>query len=511
MVWSPRKQSAMVESRKIMWEIVPYTRGDVLEIGCGSQKTFQHFTGVDNLDHQKFGFAITPDIKSEGDDLFKIASGSHDAVFASHVLEHFVRPEKALAEWFRVIKTGGHLVLYYPHEDFYPRVGQKGANPDHKANLNNELVIEWMRGIGSWDLLKNQKRNGGDEYSAYQVFRKLESGPCLESWKDAPEKTAIVCRFGAFGDLLQSSSVIAGLKAQGFHVSLMCSPPQHEVMLHDPNIDCLMLQDKNQVPNERLWEYWDYWAKNCTKFVNLSESVEGTLLALRDRIQYRWPQSVRHERMNGNYLEFQHQLAEVPHLPAVRFYPTQEERFWASEYRKRMARRVVVWALAGSAVHKAWPWADQIVQKLLSEQDTEVVLVGGAQCTILEAGWVDEPRVHRTSGKWSIRQVLAFLECADLVVGPETGVLNAASCLDVPKIVFLSHSSHENLCRDWVNTISLAPRAADVSCFPCHMLHMNADVWKNCKQHVETGAALCQAMIGPDLCWQAVEEQLGLV
>ena len=36
------------EAQKIMWELVKYTRGRVLDIGCGNFKAFPHFIGLDN-------------------------------------------------------------------------------------------------------------------------------------------------------------------------------------------------------------------------------------------------------------------------------------------------------------------------------------------------------------------------------------------------------------------------------------------------------------------------------
>ena len=39
------------EAAKIKYEIVPYTRGQGLDIGCGPFKAFPHFIGVDNGHH----------------------------------------------------------------------------------------------------------------------------------------------------------------------------------------------------------------------------------------------------------------------------------------------------------------------------------------------------------------------------------------------------------------------------------------------------------------------------
>jgi SAM-dependent methyltransferase len=44
-----------------------------------------------------------------------IGDASYDLVLSSHTLEHVANPLRALAEWKRVIRDGGHLVLVLPH------------------------------------------------------------------------------------------------------------------------------------------------------------------------------------------------------------------------------------------------------------------------------------------------------------------------------------------------------------------------------------------------------------
>jgi SAM-dependent methyltransferase len=46
---------------------------------------------------------------------------SQDAVFASHTLEHIDDWKAVLADWFRVLKVGGYLVIAVPHQQLYER------------------------------------------------------------------------------------------------------------------------------------------------------------------------------------------------------------------------------------------------------------------------------------------------------------------------------------------------------------------------------------------------------
>jgi len=539
------------ESGKIKWEIVKYTRGRGLDLGCGYQKTFPHFIGVDNgKDQLLFGNQCHADVYCKtAAELPMFASGSMDFVFASHLLEHFpltfddprqwsnpiatAMAEKmgverhtaseALREWSRVLRKDGYLILYVPDEEQYPKVGESGANPDHCFNCSYEQIMKLMRTTGSgWDLIEYQQRGGPDdsEYSLYFVFKKGGNGPIRESWSTTPKqhKSVGVVRYGAFGDLMQCASVLAGLKQQGYHVTLYTSPPGHECILHDPNIDEFYLQDKDQVPNHLLGEFWTYHSRKYHKWVNLSESVEASLLAMPGKSPHWWAPAARHRYMNHNYLEMSHLLAGVPHVPQVRFYPTDEERAWAKkEIASFRGRPVVLWALAGSSIHKTWGGLDRTIASILLEfPGSVVVLTGDIGSRVLEAGWQNEPRVKRTCGYYSIRQSMALLQEVDVVIGPETGMLNAACCMMLPKVVFLSHSTHENLTRDWVNVYALAskktvcPGRGDNEAPACHQMHFG---WQFCKQFIEegnpaSGTAQCQADIDGVEAWHAIRHAI---
>lgn len=490
------------ESGKIRWELVEYTNGRGLDLGCGQFKAFPHFIGVDNGHHWGMkGVDVHVDT-CENLDLF--ASQSMDFVFSSHLLEHITNYKAALKEWLRVIKTDGYLILYVPDEDEYPKVGEKGANPDHKWNVNYDKVIEAMKSVGGWDLVDYQKRNQDREYSLYFVFKKLQGNKHRFSYLlPKPEKTCAICRYGAFGDLIQASSILPGLKKQGYHITLYTTKNGYEIVKHDPNIDKFIIQGQDQVPNPALGDFWNSLKKKYDKFINLSESVEGSLLALQGRVIHDWPHEARHKMLNKNYMEVTHDIAEVPHDFKQKFYANEEEKTWAKTEKAKIGGTVILWSLAGSAVHKTWPHLDSALARILIQhKDAKVVLIGDTLCQLLEQGWENEPRIIRRSGVWTIRQSLSFAQVADMVIGPETGVLNAVGMESVPKIIMLSHSSEENLTKHWKNTTVLVPKT---KCHPCHLMHYNFDY---CHQDEATGVAQCQADISPDEVEMAINNIL---
>lgn len=497
------------ESKKICWEVTPYLRGRGIDIGAGDFKILPHAISVDNMHHNEvFGFRYKPDIVAEADDLSIFGSQSFDWVYSSHTLEHVADMGKTLREWWRVLKPQGLLVMYLPHKDFYPNIGKPGANPDHKRDFVPADVIAAMP--NGWDLIDCQERNGDQEYSFLLVFRKLKGNDrnVRSCDKPKPKKTACVVRYGAFGDVMQASSVFAGLKEEGYHVTVFAAPPGSDVIMHDPNIDNLVLFDKDQVPNENLGGFWDWQSKKFDKWVNLSESVEKTFLAQPGYTNHMWPPKLRHKLLSRNYIEHQHDLAGIPHVPRVRFYPTKEEEQWATQTRHKMGPGpVMMYSLSGSSVHKTWAGMDHLIASLLLNYPTaHIVLVSGPEGVILEQGWERDPRVHRKSGKWTIRETLSFIDQCQVIFGSETGVLNAASHRSVKKVVLLSHSSHENLTRDWVNTDPIWSKTTSCPMRPegvpaCHMLHYG---WSHCKKDEKTSTAQCQADIDPEQVWDAI-------
>jgi ADP-heptose:LPS heptosyltransferase/predicted SAM-dependent methyltransferase len=492
------------ESGKIRWELVPYTRGRGLDLGCGPSKAFPHFIGVDDFTATaQFGTQMKPDVVCDVSKLDVFGSASMDFAFSSHCLEHVADWKACLKEWWRVIKPAGYLVLYLPDEDEYPKVGEPGANPDHKWNVSTDLVVGAMKEIGGWDMVRCEKRNEDREYSLFFVFKKRTDGKHLFSHKaEKPAKRAAVLRYGAFGDAIQASSLLPGLKAQGYHVTFYCTPRTQDVLRHDPHIDEFYIQDTDQVPNAALPHFWGWEKKKYDKFINLSESVEGTLLALPGRTNHTWPIHVRRKHMDVNYMEFQHDLADVPMPPKPKFYATEDEKAWARKERERIGgESLVMYSLAGSSVHKVWPYQDQLFARILLRFPTaRIVTVGDELSQMLESGWENEPRVIKKSGKYTIRQSMALLAECNVVIGPETGILNAAGHMPMPKIALLSHSSANNLTKHWTNTMSVAPKGAH--CHPCHLMHYSFD---HCNRDEETGTALCASHISVDDVWSAFE------
>lgn len=492
------------ESAKIKWHVVPYVMGRGLDIGCGPWKVFPNVIGYDS--HPSWR-QIGVDVFGDARKLDLFADGCMDFVFSSHTLEDLEDTEATLKEWWRVIKPGGRLVLYLPHKDLYPNIGQPGANPAHKHDFHPDDIVAFMeRVFPGWDLLENETRDQENEYSFYQVYRKRSDDEKDHFWKKRlGKKKLLVIRYGVIGDVVQAASVFPYLKKQGWEWLTILTNPQGKVTLqNNPHIDEFLAHDWSQTLPLTQRYVFDALSSRFDKSLNLTHIVENTLL-VNERLHH-WQSKTIHKIANHNYWEIIHEVAQVRLPPTPGFFPTEEEKAHALEVRRQIGsdKKVVFWSLAGSAPHKWWPYTMKAIKQLLRERKDVFVVTWG------EDKWLDGIKTfkhkrfrHKTGeGGWSIRHALTFAEVADVVFGSETGVLSSVGMLRVPKVIWLSHSSEENLTKWWKNAFVIKPHSCE--CHPCHKLHPD----KTCPLDPKTKASKCAASISIREVLDAIKKQL---
>jgi len=92
--------------------------------------------------------AVQPDLLGSITDLSAVATGSVDALYSSHSLEHIYHHEVpiALAEFYRVLKSGGQVVITLPN---LQRVAEHVA----QGNLEDPLYVSAVGPIAAIDIL----------------------------------------------------------------------------------------------------------------------------------------------------------------------------------------------------------------------------------------------------------------------------------------------------------------------------------------------------------------------
>ncbi len=117
-----------------------YFVGSGLDIGAGPDG-LSRYCGVFPLLH-----AVRDWDLADGDAQYLrgVADGSVDFLHASHCLEHMRDPRVALANWLRVVRPGGHLIITVPDEDMYERgVWPSRRNSDHKWTFTAAKRESW--------------------------------------------------------------------------------------------------------------------------------------------------------------------------------------------------------------------------------------------------------------------------------------------------------------------------------------------------------------------------------
>jgi len=490
MVWTS-STAARDEAAKVRFETVPYARGHGIDVGLPGKRW--HYAS-----------AIPVDVESPADlvRLRWFAEGAFDFVFSSFVLPALEDTAAALAALWRLLNVGGDLILYLPHAEHYPAVGDAGCDARFRRLFRPEDVLAIMRELApDWDLVESQSRSLLAEAALLQVYRRGEPGSGQrESWKTPqPEKRAAVVRYGAYGDALWASSVFPQLKADGYHLTVYTQEQGYEALAHDPHVDRFVIVPPSVVSADDMIAYWQWERRKYQRWINLIHSVEASMLWVPTDVLFHAPDDVRRWKAAGNYLEAVHRFAELPYEPRQRFYPSADDRAWATAQRAKYDGPVVVVSPQGSTWPKWWPYTETLAA-LLAERGVHTVVVGDYRG---EPPHLPARFGHFIGKTWPIRRAFTFAALADCVIGEESAMVNAVAFEAVPKVVLMSHSPADALTRDWTNCTAI--ESSRMPCFPCHRIHQDHSF---CVLEKKTQSAGCQALILPETVAELVIERV---
>lgn len=141
--------------------------------------------------------------------LSALDSERYDFVISSNCLEHVANPIKALKEWLRIVRPGGHLLLALPN---------KASNFDHRRPVTRfaHLLEDYHHDIGEDDLthlpeilaLHDLSRDAGSPSPEAFRERSLRNheNRCLHHHVFDPELMGTLCRHLQLEMILSDSS-----------------------------------------------------------------------------------------------------------------------------------------------------------------------------------------------------------------------------------------------------------------------------------------------------------------
>lgn len=409
------------------------------------------------------GLQKQPGVAGVDTDLSIIADGSLDHLMITPQIAAVGNPVEFLRMASRKLKLGGHLVL----------LTEVGRRDPGLIMFQPEMTREVLAEVGKWSS-KCDIAQGGK----HLMILKRVAGKKGISFAPKPTKpTVCIARYGALGDAIIMTPLVRQLANEGYHVTLNISGYCAPVFQGNPHVDNLLIQERDMIPNHLLGRYWRYWTAKYDRYINLSESIEGDLLMVEGRGSFFTSKAWRHTKANRNYTDYTMDRGGYDaqhHGQRGELFFTQAERRKAVTYFKGLkGKHVILWALNGSSHHKVYPLMEATLRDWLPRNpEARVILCGEGRARGLV---FKHPQVISQVDKWTIRESLIATEYVQCVVGPETMITNAAGCTDTPVITLLSHSTHENLCKHWVNDYCLAPDTQDAACYPCHQLHYTAE------------------------------------
>ncbi|TRZ49816.1 MAG: methyltransferase domain-containing protein [Dehalococcoidia bacterium] len=480
-MWSPDMPEGYA-SRKCRYRIASMCRGYGLDLSAADEKIIKSAIGI-GPKNSKAELAID---LSANNALGIFADCAFDYVYDAHQLGNFTATDAVIAEWWRVIKPGGFLILYEQDKDYYPHVGTSGASPQRRRDLYWEDVWDVLNNFGNAEKVSASRHNESNEFSWQLIVRKefasitdpiesLSPDPhtgqiCLPRTK-VTDKEALVIRCGALGDTIWVTPVFRKLKEECYHTVMCCTDYNAQVLKCNPNIDEYIIHhEATDIPYRELPNYWQDLAEGFEKVINLTQSIEGVLVKCEGSDEYTWPKEKRHAECNVNYVDRTMEIAGYPGMKGEKcelFFSDIEEELAKMYRHAREDKFIVLWGMSGSGFYKTYPWAEYVATEfaLAHKDDVHIITVGDESCKILE--WQNQVTANKC-GVFTVRQSFIMTKYADLVVGPDTGILNAAGCYDTPKILLLSAASEENICKYWENVTPLS--SGECECQPCHKL-----------------------------------------
>jgi len=280
----------------------------------------------------------------------------------------------------------------------------------------------------------------------------------------------------AIGDAVFITPVPRLLTEQGFTVDLACMEHNFEVFKNNPFINELI-----KMPHVDKLAEWtkEFEEKRATydKIYSMAGHIEVGLLYRTDADWGTIPDGME-RREKAKDLSYQDHILSKVGIEArgllPEFYFTKEEQDKIDLLKQQKAinkEKLVLWQWQGSSKSKDMVFAPLYLKEILKKMPHTVHYVF-TQDPNWRAQIPDHPNVHDAWGKSGIRESIMFSEVADLVVGPESFLVNAAGAFDTPKVIFFSHSAPENLAKYYKNCYAVVPNK-DVTCHPCYLIHVD--------------------------------------
>lgn len=290
-------------------------------------------------------------------------------------------------------------------------------------------------------------------------------------------KRVLVWRGGTgIGDALMMTPAIRLLAEQGHEVYVVSRGPVKDIFENNPHVAGFADAPEDFASQEDYDAWQEECFKNYERIVPLAWTVEKAYLHRTDGYFGDIPSLEERRRAAAGHNYYDRNLVAAKLLPRPvlpELYPTEIEqeslRRLAVE-KEQLGYKVVLWNTMGSTMNKFLSPVGFWIKALCEQvKDVRHYLLNAYPVAIPSIPQ-DNPNIIEASGVWNLRMSMLMTSIADLVIGPESAMVNAAGCFATPKIILYSHSSPDNLGRYYLNHFPIVPKC---ECHPCYLIPIN--------------------------------------
>lgn len=403
-------------------------------------------------------------------------------ILANHVIEHISTRKLrfVVAEWARVLKPGGKLVLRTPNLRFICEKYLKGettpewpGDEDYiKQNLSDEITPSWWANLKlfsgqdydanfhhvcfDFHMLRSLLERYGFEDVKEEKFEKTFSPGELQvtGRKAKRRENVTLVRKGALGDVLLMTPIIRRLKARGYAVTVRTDCP--EALKNNTDVKDVLPWKESLIENEGYVERLDGVYELTPKMHIIdaySEHVFGDT-------------ETPHELV-FEVKDIDHTLTpSVPYI-AIHMANSWENRTWSKE---------------------SWY---ELLSKIIN---IDIVLVGSKKDFSITSG----PGITNQVGKLTLQETAGIVKRAKAFIGSDSSLLHIAQAVGTPSVGIFTCARAEYRLTD-KKALAVIP---DIDCYGCLGDEPPPVTYCGCRR----GDFKCLDLITPEMVYQKYKE-----
>lgn len=291
---------------------------------------------------------------------------------------------------------------------------------------------------------------------------------------------ALIVRPGhALGDAIFTTPIPRLAAEKGYDVDIACEESCRPIFANNPHIHDFI--EVPQLHNPKMREFVEGFGKILERYDTVLHAHGYVEVGLMYRTDTCWGSipvgAQRREIAKGkNYMdEILANLGFEERGLKPEFYFTPEEETEMTEMREHLNsldQKLILWQWDGSTQSKILVWGPTYLDATLRKYPKSIHYIFTQDANLKAQIPNDKRVIDGFEASVPVRDSIKLCRIADLVIGPESFLTNAAGAFDTPEILFFSHSAPENLSKYYENCFNVIP-LPQVTCHPCYLIQIN--------------------------------------